>query len=131
MFMPVQCPRGKSDRTDDPTSAWKSDDFPAGNPSDPTVLAWVVGFYCRTFAADPAATDFLQEQTCFHADALKVLRIGYANRTLGAALSLTREGRALKPRLQSLGVFRADTGHEHLNGCLIWGDVGQAPFKEV
>jgi DNA primase len=47
-------------------------------------------------------------------------RLGYANRTLGYRLPAKnrKAGDAIRGRLTELGIFR-ETGHEHLNGCLV------------
>ncbi len=91
-----------------------------GESADAAVLLdWVAGFYQRTLAGDPAARQFLHGAGLDLAEPAPH-RLGYANRTLGAALAATSAGRKLRARLQSLGVFRADSGHEHLNGCLVF-----------
>jgi DNA primase len=79
-----------------------------------------VDFYHAALASDPAARQLLSAAGLNLAEAVTVHRLGFSNRTLGAALAATPEGRALRVRLQSLGVFRADSGHEHLNGCLVF-----------
>jgi hypothetical protein len=84
------------------------------------LLTWVADAYHTAFASDPAARQFLAAAGLDRAEAATVHRLGFANRTLGAALAVMPEGRALRVRLQSLGVFRADSGHEHLNGCLVF-----------
>lgn len=84
------------------------------------LLGWVVDFYQRAFTADQTAQQFLQAIGPDHAEATKTHRLGFANRTLGTVLAATAEGRALRLRLQTLGVFRADSGHEHLNGCVVF-----------
>ena len=61
-------------------------------------------------------------RACFHPEAVNVFRLGYANRTLGYRVppQETAAGRELKARLQALGVLRQETGHEHLNGCVVF-----------
>ncbi len=52
--------------------------------------------------------------------AIARFRLGCADRTLGLALQkLGGPGRDKREMLKSLGVLRADTGHGHLNGCLV------------
>lgn len=91
-----------------------------GETADTALLTWVADAYHTAFASDPAARQFLAAAGLDRAEAATVHRLGFANRTLGAALAVMPEGRALRVRLQSLGVFRADSGHEHLNGCLVF-----------
>ncbi len=89
---------------------------------DATLLGKVADFYHRTFCNEPAAMRYLQSRACFHPEAVTTFRLGYANRTLGYRVppQETAAGRDLKARLQRLGVLRAETGHEHLNGCVVF-----------
>jgi DNA primase catalytic core len=90
--------------------------------SDATLLGKVADFYHRTFCNEPAAMKYLQARACFHPEAVNAFRLGYANRTIGYRVPPveTVAGRELKARLQTLGVLRAETGHEHLNGCVVF-----------
>lgn len=94
--------------------------LPAVNASDSALLGWVSDFYQRSFATDDETQRFLASFSGNFDEAARVHRLGFANRTLGTALADSAEGRAMRTRLQSLGVFRADSGHEHLNGCLVF-----------
>lgn len=89
---------------------------------DVALLGRVADYYHRTFLNDPAAMKYLQGRACFHPEAVTTFRLGYANRTLGYRVPPieTAAGRDLKARLQSLGVLRPTTGHEHLNGCVVF-----------
>jgi len=82
----------------------------------------VADYYHRTFLNEPAALKYLQARACLHPEAVNVFKLGYANRTLGYRVppGETAAGRELKARLQALGVLRAETGHEHLNGCVVF-----------
>jgi hypothetical protein len=91
--------------------------FPALDTDGPGLLAWVADFYRRTLVVSEEAQRFLALCGVDFAAAAGTHRLGYANRTLGSAIVEQRE---LRNRLQALGVFRADSGHEHLNGCLIF-----------
>ncbi|MGH8019814.1 MAG: CHC2 zinc finger domain-containing protein [Opitutaceae bacterium] len=95
---------------------------PAEAAEDATLLGTVAEFYHRTFCNEPAAMKYLQARACFHPEAVTTFRLGYANRTLGYRVppQETLAGRELKARLQTLGVLRAETGHEHLNGCVVF-----------
>jgi DNA primase len=95
---------------------------PAEAAEDATLLATVAEFYHRTFCNEPAAMKYLQARACFHPEAVNVFRLGYANRTLGYRVppQETLAGRELKKRLQAVGVIRKSTGHEHLNGCVVF-----------
>jgi DNA primase catalytic core len=88
---------------------------------DAALLGRVADFYHRTFLNEPAAMKYLQSRACFHPEAVNVFKLGFANRTLGYRVPVTTAaGAALKARLQSLGVLRPETGHEHLNGCVVF-----------
>lgn len=88
---------------------------------DAALLGEVAEFYHRTFLNEPAAMQYLQARRCFHPEAAKAFRLGFANRTLGYRVPVTTAtGAALKVRLQRLGVLRPETGHEHLNGCVVF-----------
>ncbi len=89
---------------------------------DATLLGKVADFYHRTFCNEPAAMRYLQSRACFHPEAVTTFRLGYANRTLGYRVPPveTVAGRELKARLTALGVIRKSTGHEHLNGCVVF-----------
>lgn len=94
---------------------------PEAASDDAALLGHVAEFYHRTFLNEPAAMKYLQSRACFHPEAAKTFRLGFANRTLGYRVpDTTAAGRALKVRLQTLGVLRAETGHEHLNGCVVF-----------
>jgi len=89
---------------------------------DAALLGKVAEFYHRTFLNEPAAMKYLSARACFHPEAVNVFKLGFANRTLGYRVppQETAAGRDLKGRLQSLGVLRPTTGHEHLNGCVVF-----------
>jgi len=89
--------------------------------SDAQLMGIVTDFYHQTFLNQPQAMAYLQKRKCFHPEAVKKFKIGYANRTLGYHVpTTTAAGRTLKERLQKLGVLRKETGHEHLNGSVVF-----------
>jgi DNA primase catalytic core len=89
---------------------------------DAALLGRVADFYHRTFLNEPAAMKYLAARACFHPEAVTTFRLGFANRTLGYRVppQETAAGRDLKAHLQRLGVLRPTTGHEHLNGCVVF-----------
>jgi hypothetical protein len=102
------------------TSIFAPRSLPSADTSDSNILAWVADFYRQALNADPVARTFLAGNG-FHESAGPVAAdLGYADRTLGKALMGSLEGTALRKRLCALGVFRQNTGHEHLNGCLVF-----------
>jgi DNA primase len=94
---------------------------PGDGLSDAQLMAIVTDFYHTTFLNQPPAMQYLARRKCFHPEAVKRFKIGYANRTLGYRVpTTTAAGRELKARLQKLGVLRKETGHEHLNGSVVF-----------
>jgi len=89
---------------------------------DAALLGRVADYYHRTFLNEPAAMKYLQNRACLHPEAVTAFKLGFANRTLGYRVppQETAAGRQLKARLQALGVLRPTTGHEHLNGCVVF-----------
>lgn len=86
---------------------------------DHELMRHVADFYHAAFCNDPRAMAYLQKRCCFHPEAVKLFRLGYANRTLGYRVpATTPEGRKLKAQLQRLGILRA-SGHEHLSGSVV------------
>ena len=93
---------------------------PGESMNDAALMAIVTDFYHQTFLNHPQAMQYLAKRKCFHPEAVKRFRIGYANRTLGYRVpTTTAAGNTLKSRLQKLGILR-DSGHEHLNGSVIF-----------
>jgi DNA primase catalytic core len=87
--------------------------------ADHALLRHVADFYHTTFLNQPQAMAYLQKRCCFHPEAVKAFRIGFANRTLGYRVpATTAEGKKLKAQLQRLGILR-ESGHEHLNGSVV------------
>lgn len=104
---------------------------PGESMNDAALMGVVTDFYHRTFLNHPQAMQYLAKRKCFHPEAVKRFRIGYANRTLGYRVpATTAAGNALKSRLQTLGILR-DSGHEHLNGSVIFPicDRNNAPVQ--
>jgi DNA primase len=92
---------------------------PDTQPGDTELLSLVVDFYHQTFLNQPQAIAYLQRRGVFHPEAVKVFRIGYANRTLGYRVpTTTARGKLLSGQLERAGIFR-ESGHEHLNGCVV------------
>lgn len=93
---------------------------PEDDLSEPELLTHVTGFYHRAFLNDPKAMQYLESRCCLHPEAVKRFKIGYANRTLGYRIpNTTADGKRLKERLKSLGIFRK-SGHEHLSGSVVF-----------
>jgi DNA primase len=94
---------------------------PTEAASDHDVLQKAVDYYHQKFLDRPEAMQYLQKRGVFHPQAVKLFRIGYADRTLGYRVPppTTATGRAMKAQLQRIGILRK-TGHEHLTGCVVF-----------
>ena len=106
--------------------------------ADVELLGSVVGYYAQTLSCSPEALGFLARRRIDHPEAVEAFRLGYANRTLGYRLpgSQTKDGVALRARLQALGILRT-SGHEHFTGSLVIpvldaaGGVGEVYGRKV
>jgi len=89
--------------------------------TDAQLLLRVADFYHQTFLNQPQAMQYLQKRGCFHPEAVKQFKLGYANRTLAYRLppEALAAGKVLRERLQRLGILR-ESGHEHLTGCVVF-----------
>ena len=87
---------------------------------DQAVLSSVVDYYHATLVESPEALAYLSRRRIDDAEAITRFRLGFANRTLGYRLPAkrTKEGDAVRGRLERLGVFRT-SGHEHLSGSVV------------
>ena len=92
---------------------------PGPDLTDAALLDSVTDYYHKTFLNDPKAMTYLRQRCCLHPEAIKTFKLGYANRTLGYRVpATTADGKALKARLQRLGILR-ESGHEHLTGSVV------------
>jgi DNA primase catalytic core len=106
--------------------------------SDQDALNQVIGYYHETLKQSPEALAYLDKRGLRSEEAIARFKLGYANRTLAYRLpgSHTKQGAALRGRLQRLGVLR-ESGHEHFNGSLVvpildeQGNVLQAYGRKI
>ena len=90
---------------------------------DAALMKQIVDYYHERLmnaATGAPAREYLARRGLDDEATLKRLRIGFADRSLG--LRLPHKNRAagaeIRTRLTRLGIYR-ESGHEHLNGCLI------------
>jgi len=87
------------------------------------MLAAVLGYYHLRLldAAGSDARAHLAARGLDHADMLAHFGVGFADRSLGLRLPIAKvkAGATLRAKLADLGLYRADTMREHLNGCLV------------
>jgi len=88
---------------------------------DKEVLLQVVDYYHRTLKQSPEALRYLESRGLTHPEMIDHFKLGFANRTLGYRLPAKnrKAGAEMRGRLERLGVFRAETGHEHFNGSIV------------
>jgi DNA primase len=87
---------------------------------DQTLLAQVIDYYHERLMQTPAALAYLEKRGIRDEEAIKTFKLGFADRTLGLRLPNKQRvaGAGIRERLERLGVYR-ESGHEHLNGCLV------------
>lgn len=89
---------------------------------DGPLLDQVADYYHERLRHNQPALDYLATRGLDDEELVRRFRIGFADRTLGLRLpeKNRREGAAIRERLQELGVFRKDSGHEHFNGSVVF-----------
>lgn len=92
----------------------------AFDADDQALLRQVLEYYQERLWKNPQALDYLTRRGLGDEAMLKRFGIGFADRTLGLRLphKERKDGADIRERLTRLGIYR-DTGHEHLNGCII------------
>src|SRR5690606_29439456 len=87
---------------------------------DRELLLQVTSYYHEALKASPEALGYLESRGLRSSEMVERFRLGFSNRTLGYRLPAKnrKAGEAIRGRLTTLGIFR-ETGHEHLNGCLV------------
>jgi len=92
---------------------------PSDDVSQDELMTRVIEFYHQTLLNDPKAMDYLRKRGCADPEAVRLFKLGYANRTLGYRVPEgTVAGRKLRERLQQIGIYR-QSGHEHFSGCIV------------
>ncbi len=86
--------------------------------SDGRLLSSVADYYASRLLVSPVAQEYLVKRGLWDLELVTRFRLGYADRTLGAALDRSPAGLVLRARLTEIGVIR-ESGHEHLNGSLV------------
>jgi DNA primase len=92
----------------------------AAGSDEAVLLREVAGTYHATLKQSPEAQAYLVQRGLVHGELIDTFRLGYANKSLTYRLppGYSKEGREVRERLQRMGVYR-ESGHEHLNGCLV------------
>ena len=94
----------------------------ASDADDQQSLREVVGFYHETLKNSPEALRYLESRGLMHPEMIGQFRLGFANRKLGLSLpdKNRKAGAEMRGRLQRLGILRAESGHEHMNGSVVF-----------
>lgn len=89
---------------------------------DQQTLWSVVEFYHKTLKESPEALRYLESRGLTNAEMVGHFKLGFANRKLGLTLpdKNRKAGADLRGRLQRLGILRAESGHEHMNGSVVF-----------
>jgi DNA primase catalytic core len=89
---------------------------------DQQTLRDVVGFYHATLKTSPEALRYLEGRGLTHSEMIDHFQLGFANRKLGLTLpdKNRKAGAELRGRLEKLGILRAESGHEHMNGSVVF-----------
>ena len=93
--------------------AFEADDY--------TVTRQVMDYYHDRLKQTPEALAYLQKRG-INMEAVDTFRLGFADRTLGLRLPIVqiKAGAEIRERLKRVGLLRAETGHEHFNGCVVF-----------
>jgi DNA primase catalytic core len=106
---------------------------------DRAVMQEVVGFYHDTLKKTPDALRYLEKRGLKSSEMLERFKLGFSDRMLGPALPDRNRlaGAEVRGQLERLGIFRKESGHEHLRGSLIVpvmnlaGDVVQMYGRKI
>lgn len=92
----------------------------AAGSDEAVLLREVADTYHATLKQSPEAQAYLVQRGLVHGEVIDTFRLGYANKSLTYRLppGYAKEGRDVRAKLQRVGVYR-ESGHEHLNGCLV------------
>ncbi|HMD61962.1 MAG TPA: CHC2 zinc finger domain-containing protein [Opitutaceae bacterium] len=99
----------------------------AYDADDPALLAQVIDYYHERLMQTPAALAYLEKRGIRDEEAIRTFKLGFSDRTLGLRLPNKQRvaGAGIRERLEGLGVYR-ESGHEHLNGCLVFPIITDA-----
>jgi DNA primase len=101
----------------------------AFDADDQTLFRQVLDYYAERLKENKPAIEYLKKRGLWNEEALKLFRIGFADRTLGLTLphKNRKDGAEIRTKLTRLGIYR-ESGHEHFNGSLVFPiiDVGGA-----
>lgn len=98
--------------------------------TDGELVSAVVRYYCERLHAAEAvdARRYLERRGIWSEEAIARFSIGFSDRSLGTLLPNPdlKPGKEIRARLAEVGIYRADTGREHFNGCVVFPVLGRA-----
>jgi DNA primase catalytic core len=94
----------------------------APDAGDQQTLRDVARFYHETLKESPEALRYLESRGLTHPEMIGRFQLGFANRKLGLTLPERnrKAGAELRGRLERLGILRETSGHEHMNGSVVF-----------
>lgn len=110
---PLKCSMAR--RLENPVAAVDAD--------DQSIITQVIDYYYERLKSEhnAAARNYLEKRGISE-EAINHFRIGFADRSLGLRLPITKtkDGAAVRERLKHIGLIREESGHEHFNGCVVF-----------
>jgi DNA primase len=98
--------------------------------NDRELVAAVVDYYhARLNVNDaPEAVRHLERRGIWDEESIERFSIGFSDRSLGPLLPHpdSKPGKEVRARLAEVGIYRADTGREHFNGCVVFPVLGRS-----
>lgn len=93
----------------------------AFDADDQTLFSQVLDYYAERLKENKPAIEYLKKRGLWDEAALKLFKIGFADRTLGLTLphKNRKDGAEIRTQLTRMGVYR-ESGHEHFNGSLVF-----------
>lgn len=99
----------------------------AFDADDQTLFSQVLDYYAERLKENQPAIDYLKKRGLWHEEALKLFKIGFADRTLGLTLphKNRKDGAEIRTKLIRMGIYR-ESGHEHFNGSLVFPIIDES-----
>ncbi|MBU9823549.1 CHC2 zinc finger domain-containing protein [Rahnella perminowiae] len=101
------------------------------------LLNQVIDFYHQQLLNNPEAMQWLEKRGLNHPELVRHFRLGYAGEHgIGGSAGLlpstaSKEGKALREKLASLGVLRETTKQDHFRGCVVMPVIGWSESANV
>ncbi|WP_339057758.1 CHC2 zinc finger domain-containing protein [Candidatus Regiella endosymbiont of Tuberolachnus salignus] len=101
--------------------------------SGQALLNQIVDHYHQHLLSSPEVLAWLEKRGLTHPEMIRYFKLGYSNQTLPQLLPSpsSKDGKALRERLVSVGVLRETTKQEHLRGCFVVPVIGSAESHAV